>query len=175
MTLPHIIRVIGVPRSGTAFASMLLQLYPDCNAYHEMAAYDKNWKKVICENDADYVADCNTYGFLPEAFIPSSVNIFLNRDKWESRRSAEVALGLRLDEHKFGELHSLANMWAIRHDAVILDQGEIFTMEGMEKLWTAAFGEFIHFPHTKAAQLLRLNIQVNEPKKMVYEGRVFEV
>lgn len=173
MTQPHTIRVVGVPRSGTAFASMLLQLYPECNAYHELAAYNTNWKKVITDNDADIVADCNTYGFLEQAFIPSNVKVFLQRDKWTSRRSVEMACKVIMDQKKYDTMYSLATMWSIKNDAHIFEDGEIFTIKGMERLWHLAFGEYVDFPTEKAEQLLRLNVQVNHPEKIVYEGREF--
>lgn len=164
MTLPHIIRVIGMPRSGTAFASMLLALHPDCMSYHELASYDKDWKNTIAGNEADIVADCNTYGFLNEAKIDASVLIYLDRNAKGSRDATFKSTGHDLTLQQLENARKMMQKWAIENDAFIMNKGEVFTLDGMHRLWSVAFGDHVEFPKEKAVELKKLNIQHHNPK-----------
>lgn len=175
MTTPHIIRVVGMPRSGTAFASMVLNLHPDCIAYHELAAYDKNWKEILLENEADMVADCNTYGFLHEAEIPVSVLIYLDRNAEDSCKASIKATGHELTVQQFINLHRMMGQWALDNNAYVMSEGTIFTLDGMEILWKTAFGNHVEFPIEKAAELLKLNVQHHKPSIRFGKGVRFEV
>lgn len=175
MTSPHIIRVVGMPRSGTAFASMLLNLHPDCIAYHELVAYDPNWKNTIENSDHEYVADCNTYGFLHDANIPCSVRIYLDRDAKSSHKASEKAFLKKIDYQKLENMRKMANKWAIDNRAYVVKQGGIFTLEGMHDVWRVAFGEFVPFPMDKCMELLKLNVQHHDSYVKFGEGVVFKL
>lgn len=164
MTIPHIIRVVGMPRSGTAFASMLLALHCDCISYHELASYDKDWRNTISNNEADLVADCNTYGFMHEAQIPANVLIYLDRNATSSWRASVDATGNDLSVQQFVNVRGMMQKWAIEKEAFVMNEGIIFTLEGMELLWTTAFGNHVPFPKEKAMELLKLNVQHHNPK-----------
>lgn len=175
MITPHIIRVIGMPRSGTAFASMLLALHPDCVSYHELAADDKNWKMTITENESDYVADCNTYGFLEEAVIPHTVLIYLDRNPVASLESTLKATHHKLELRQFEQLHQRLTKWALDNDAFVMNEGEVFSLDGMLKLWVTAFGSHVEFPHYKVEQLEKLNIQHKNPQIVFGKDGGFEL
>jgi hypothetical protein len=175
MTHPHIIRVIGMPRSGTAFASQVLAMHPDCIAYHELASYDKDWRNTIANNEADLVADCNTYGFMHEAQIPASVLIYLDRSAEGSCEASIRATGHELTIQQFTNLRRMMEQWALYNNAYVMSEGVIFTLDGMEMLWKTAFGNHVEFPKEKAVELLKLNVQHHNPKIQFSKAGGFEV
>lgn len=153
-----------MPRSGTAFSSMLLALHCDCISYHELASYDKSWRETIANNEADLVADCNTYGFMHEAQIPANVLIYLDRNAKSSRDATFNSAGHDLTLQQLENTRKMMQQWAIEKEAFVMNEGIIFTLEGMELLWTTAFGNHVPFPKEKAVELLKLNVQHHNPK-----------
>ena len=163
MTLPHIIRIVGMPRSGTAFASQVLSLHPDCIAYHELASYDKGWREVLTNSEFDFVVDSNTYGFLNDAKLDCAVLVYLDRNATDSFWSSVRATGNELTVQQFINVRKMMEQWALDSGAFIMSEGEIFTLSGMEKLWKVAFGDHVEFPMQKAVELLKLNVQHHKP------------
>jgi len=162
----HLIQLTALPRSGTAFASMLFQLHPDVIAYHELATYDKQWRRTILSNQADVVADCSTYGFLPDAEmeVPYDVerhHVFLHRPLEESHRAAEIATKKEIDAEFYDFLGREAVKWVHKHLALVMKKGEIFTVDGCIKLWGYCFTE--PPPVDKIRELIKLNIQHKDP------------
>lgn len=163
MTLPHIIRIVGMPRSGTAFASQVLSLHPDCIAYHELASYNKEWREILTNSEFDFVVDSNTYGFLTQAKLDCAVLVYLDRGAVDSCEASIRATGHELSVMQFVNVRRMMEQWALQNNAYIMSEGEIFTLNGMEKLWKVAFGDHVEFPIQKAVELLKLNVQHHKP------------
>ncbi len=155
--MKKLITVTGLPRSGTAFVSMLLQLHPDCIAYHELAAYDRDWRKTIMDNKADIVADCNTYGFMPEASMPSDRMVYIMNDPWRSRKSAEIACRKNIDIDMIMALEVIAKDWVDSNEVFVIRRDDVFTVGGCIALWQYCLGGPI--PMDKIEQLVKLNVQ----------------
>lgn len=159
MTHPHIIKIVGMPRSGTGFAATILGLHPYCMSYHELAAYDKNWKRTLMNNGCDYVVDATTYGHLEQATIPHTVAIYLNRDAASSHEASKIAFQKPMDPVLFDRLHLDGLAWVIKNDAEFFNTGEVFTLAGMKRLWELSYANNLEFPTDKMIQLQKMNIQ----------------
>ena len=156
-----IITVTGLPRSGTAFVSMLLNMHPDCVAYHELAAYDRNWRTTIVDNYWDIVADCNTYGFMPEAWIRSDRRVMIDSDPLQSHVSSEIACRKLIDPDVMPGLRVMLEHWRDRYDPMVIQRNDVFTFEGCVAIWEYCFGKPV--PYQKIEQLIKLNVQHKDP------------
>lgn len=156
-----IITVTGLPRSGTAFVSMLLNLHPDCVAYHELAAYDRDWKRTIEDSYYDYVADCSTYGFMPDAWLRSSKRIMIDSDPIQSHVSSEIACRKLIDPDTMPALRQMLEDWRDRFNPMVIHRNEVFTFDGCVAIWEHCFGKPV--PYDKIEQLVKLNVQHKDP------------
>lgn len=111
-------------------------------------------------NGYECVADCSTYGYLPEANMPSDIRILIANDPNKSHYSSEKLLNTTLDRSTFYALDEQSRRWARNTDALIIETPRIFTVSGCRDLWTYCFYE--PFPEQKVRQLLKLNIQHHE-------------
>jgi hypothetical protein len=155
--MEKLITVTGLPRSGTAFVSMLLQLHPECMSYHELAAYDRDWVSTILDNEADIVADCSTYGFMPEARMPSYKRVMIDSDAVQSKRSAEIACRKDISLDDIIALQVLLYQWQDRYKPFVIDRNQVFTVEGCCDIWEYCFNGSA--PVEKIQQLVKLNVQ----------------
>jgi len=170
-----LITVTGLPRSGTAFVSMLLNLHPDCMAYHELAAYRKDWRDVLTthEFDADYIADCNTYGYLREYDVVPDKRIYIISSPAQSHRSSELACKKKIEPHLMINLSRIGELWAIENECFVIDRKKVFTLEGCRDIWTYCFDD--PFPDYKVKELIKLNIQQHNAHVHFGEGSKFEL
>ena len=168
-----LITVTGLPRSGTAFVSMLLNLNEFCVAYHELAVYDKNWRERLTLYETAYVGDCSTYGFLEKAQMASDVRIYIASDVVQSFESATVACRKELDIDAMYKLRDMADEWAVEHEAMVINRYDVFTLEGCREIWKTCFEEPMH--DEKVEQLIKLNIQHHEPHIRFGKGTVLEL
>lgn len=159
--MEKLITVTGLPRSGTAFVSMLLQMHPDCVAYHELAAYDRNWRTTLFDNWWDIVADCNTYAFMPEAWIRADKMIMIESDVVQSHVSSEIACRKLIDPELMPTLKVLLDKWRDRFDPMVIRRNDVFTFEGCVAIWEYCFGKPV--PYHKIQQLVKLNVQHKDP------------
>lgn len=159
-----IITVTGLPRSGTAFVSNLLQMHPECIAYHELASYDKNWRETIINNPFKYVADCCTYGFLDAAKLETDrpiKQIYIKSYPKQSHKSAQVACKKEISLELIQGLHYMALEWADINQPLIVERDAVFTEDGCAMIWHYCFGTPI--PFMKIAELVKLNVQHKDP------------
>lgn len=159
--MEKLITVTGLPRSGTAFVSMLLQMHPDCVAYHELAAYDRNWRTTLFDNWWNIVADCNTYAFMPEAWIRADRMIMIESDIVQSHVSSEIACRKLIDPDLMPALKVLLDKWRERYDPMVIQRNDVFTFEGCVAIWEYCFGKPV--PYHKIQQLVKLNVQHKDP------------
>lgn len=161
--MTHIL-VTGLPRSGTAFISQLLALHPDCISYHEMAAYGTDWRSTISHSPYRFVADCNTYGYMPEYSVTPDRTVWLSVNPEQSRQSAAKAIGREITKEWYDNLTQIAQNWLDSHAPLFINSGEMFTLSGCNQIWDYCFGRPGHlpdrpFPTTKVQQLIKLNVQ----------------
>lgn len=175
-----LIQVVGTPRSGTAFLSVMLSLCPNCIGYHELAASGPNWKFTIKQalQNWQYVADCTTYGFLPKAVVKDSIKLYIPQDVEQSRLKCAEAFGYEPDAHNFHALDKMAKNWAREWNPLTIPAEELFTFGNMLKIWKHCFQGHEPFPGQKVEQLLKQQIQRMNPEvvfgKDVLVGREHE-
>jgi hypothetical protein len=162
--MTNLITLTGLPRSGTAFCSMLFNLHPDCIAYHELASYDTKWRQTLTNSPYRYVADCSTYGFMPDAMMDSYRRIYIVHDAHRSRYAAEIATQKEVPLGLILKLSEIGSDWAVEENAFVIMREDVFTLRGMQSIWDICFSE--DFPFLKATELLKLNVQHhNIPEK----------
>jgi len=166
-----LITITGLPRSGTAFLSMLCQLHPDCLSYHELAAFDTDWKNTILNSEADIVCDCNTYGYLRQAELPSDKRVYITSHPSQAHRSSEIACKKKIDPQLLINLNRIGEKWALEKGAYVIDRKKVFTLEGCREIWLYCFDDY--FPVEKVEAMLRLNIQQHQPDVICADGKKF--
>lgn len=147
--------VTGLPRSGTAFISTLLNLHPECIAYHELAAYDLQWREAILNSPYEYVSDCSTYAHLSDIHYDKVV--YIEYDHERSKERTEIALNKRFTS--FENIDRDMREWVFKRDHLNVSREMVFTIDGMKRIWEYLFTDT--FPIDRAEVLLRLNIQVH--------------
>lgn len=162
------IQIVGLPRSGTAFASVLLMLHPDCIGFHELASTDENWDKTLLDagDRYRYVVDSTTYGHFARQSVPFSRRIVLTRNHKESADDCTAHFKHDVEEGTMGTLLAILNQWAEDNADLTLDHYQLFTLEGMKALWEAAFKGDMPFPADKAKLLALQNIQRHRPDEV---------
>lgn len=170
-----LITVTGLPRSGTAFVSQLLQLHPHCLAYHELAAYRKDWREALKEYkwEADFVADCNTYGYLKEYDVIPDKRVYIQSSPSQSHQSSEIACKKKIDPQLMINLARIGEIWSQENDCLVIDRKKVFTLEGCRDIWMYCFDQF--FPDYKVKELVKLNIQQHNAHVHFGEGSKFEL
>jgi len=171
--MEKLITVTGLPRSGTGFVSMLLQMHPECMSYHELASYGTDWREVILNNESDIVADCSTYGFLDNAQLPSNVRIFIESDVEQSCKSSEIACRKPIDLDVMRGFQIMAYEWAEANNAMLIWRDDVFTVHGCARIWRCAFGE--RPPYEKLAEFVKFNVQHKNPHLQFGDHRIFHI
>ena len=171
--MEKLITVTGLPRSGTAFVSMLLNLHPDCVSYHELASYGTDWRDVILENESDIVADCSTYGFMENAQLDSDVRIFIESNAEQSWSSSEKACRKTIPIETIQALEIMAYEWVEKYDPMIILRENVFTVHGCARIWRHCFGGPV--PYQKIAELVKLNVQHKDPHIQFSNERIFRI
>lgn len=170
-----LITITALPRSGTAFLSMLLSLHPDCLAYHELAAYRRDWREVLkdSELDADYIVDCNTYGFLKQYDVIPNKKVYIVNSPASAHFASEKACRKKIDPQLMINLARLGEDWSKEGNCLVLEKKEVFTLEGCRKVWLHCFDDI--FPDLKVKELVKLNIQHHNAHVIFGENSKFEL
>ncbi len=120
------------------------------------------------------MADCNTYGFMPQAQMSTDRAVYIQNIPIKSKISAEEAckkpVSIRLLEDQYDQ----GLFWAKENNALVLHRDRVFTMEGCEKIWYHCF-EQTYFPVHKVTELLKLNIQHHNPHIVFGENAKLEL
>lgn len=166
-----LITVTGLPRTGTAFVSMLLALNPDCISYHELASYDADWRNTVML--PSICADCNTYGYLPEYDVEPDKRVYIVGNIQNSHRSAEKACQRVIPFSRMYDLWDAGSTWAAFNDCFVIGRGDVFTVGGCENIWRYCFDT--EPPTEKIRQLVKLNIQHHNAHIQFGEGKTFKL
>lgn len=171
-------QITALPRSGTAFLTVLMNLAPNCLAMHELFATDLNWKQTAYllgksyGGEARLFCDVGTYQFMPLASIPDSIKVYVRQDPDRSRERTKTAFGY--DPGSYGGLSDVAERWAHQNKALIVEQSDLFTLPTLRTIWRHC-NPAVTFPESKAAILLGMEIQrMNGDKvfaKDAHQGR----
>jgi hypothetical protein len=160
-----IIQLTGLPRSGTAWCSTLLNLNPDCVAYHELAAWDPNWRETLRSAKTPFVADCSTTGYLHGAVIEEARKVAVIRDAdhcFASSRRIRPDL-TKEDFDQLVDQHAFHCTYFISGDVWFED---LFTVAGATKLWRICFERNPSREEAlKIKELVRLRIQNAHPEE----------
>ena len=148
--------------------SVLFSLENDCIGLHEQGATDSNWKKSIEDyrNRYKYVADCSTYGYLPKAIVHDSVKVYVKKDAESSAKECTERFGYEVHLPSVQMLREYADKWASSHSVMTIEEGELFKVDTLRRIWIHCFHNERAFPEEKAARLITMNIQRHEPEKV---------
>lgn len=168
-----IITISGLPRSGTAFLGNFLAQREDAIAFHELAAYDKNWREtLISEQDKfKYVINSCTYGHHKGGYIKSDYCIWINNHPEESFRAAQEMNG---DISFYEKSYKAGRVWV--HEAqkegsefLWTTKKGVFSAHGLGYLWRFVYGETPDI--MKVTTALRLKVEHDKDQIMDYENR----
>ncbi len=161
-------QIIGLPRSGTAFLSALLNLCPDCVCFHELPATERDWKGVIARAREHWpvVGESGTYGWTPKAIIPESRKVYVRRDWRQSRSRFAAAARWAPSEPIYEALAESVENWAKEHGALQVDFAAPFPRETLARIWAHCLGPDRLFPEEKAALQAAMNVQRASPEKI---------
>lgn len=157
-----IAQIAALPRSGTAFLTVMLNLAPNCLAFHELMVTDEGWKSTLrglalrSEGSQQVYGDVGTYQFAPGAMIEGSEKVYVRQDHEQSRERVKKAFGY--DPGSFKHLSEIAEKWADTHDALVIEHDELFDRISLGRIWRRC-NPWSEFPEEKVAVLLQMNIQ----------------
>lgn len=161
-----IIQITGLPRFGSAFMSVIFSLREDSIGVHEEGTFDPDWMQTIdkLRDKYAYVADCCTYGCFHKSTQPKGPKVYVVHDAKLSANECEDRFGYPVDVQSFEALKWVGLDWAAQHDALVVHQSELFTIESQRAIWSHCYGEDDSFPLEKVRRLLTLNIQRHKPE-----------
>ena len=171
----QLIQITGLPRSGTAFVATFLALHPECVSFHELITKNENYRNKLAELNKihKFVIDSSTYGFLPSCTFEQSKKVYLSRNIWESKKSAEVALNVPIDEKVYFDYLWKIKQWKTKYNPLVIKFEELFEKETLKKIWLYCFGSEEYFMDEKAEHFIDMNIQTNHPE-VIFEKEIFE-
>ena len=148
--------------------SVLFSLEDDCLGLHEQGATDPNWKQSIEEYRTryKYVADCSTYGYLPKAVVHDSIKVYVKKDAKASAKECTERFGYEVDADSLSNIREYADQWASLNGVMTVEDGELFKLDTLRRVWVHCFKNERAFPEEKAARLITMNIQRHEPEKV---------
>jgi len=148
--------------------SVLFSLEADCLGLHEQGATDPDWKRSIEKYRMryKYVADCSTYGYLPKAVVHDSIKVYVKKDAEASAKECTERFGYEVHLPSVQMLRQYADDWASSNSVMTIDEGELFKLDTLRRVWVHCFQNERAFPEEKAARLETMNIQRHEPEKV---------
>lgn len=152
-------QICALPRSGTAFLTVLMNLGPSCIAFHELIVSDLHWKDTL-ESYSDYpgiVCDVGTYQFLPKASISDSRKVYIRQDPHESARRASAAFGYQVSPSEMRKAAELADRWCEEWNPLIIEQAHLFNLSSLRSVWEWC-NQTDPFPQRKVEVLLQMRI-----------------
>jgi hypothetical protein len=169
--MSELIQVFGLPRSGTAFISTMLNFNPRCIAFHELYEKHPEPDKAIARmlKAYDHVADCNTHGWLMKDYRPGNVRICIRRDTKSSVVATQRKLKLPLDERKWDYYATKLDEWAMESGAMVVYYEHLFKLDTLGAIWDFCFHGNDLFPMYKVNELMYLNVQMNDLSNIVSE------
>ena len=148
--------------------SVLFSLEADCLGLHEQGANDPDWKRSIEKYRMryKYVADCSTYGYLPKAVVHDSIKVYVKKDAEASAKECTERFGYEVDADSLSNIREYADQWASLNGVMTVEDGELFKLDTLRRVWVHCFKNERAFPEEKAARLITMNIQRHEPEKV---------
>ena len=157
-----LLNVFGLPRSGTAFVSTMLNLNPRCIAYHELYEKTPQYHQTIARmlRAYSFVADCNTHGWLTKYPMPASKTVVVWRDPKQSFQATQKRIGQPLDAPSWDWCARKLEQFSKNEDVMVVYYENLFSLHTMGTIWDYLFSGTELFPVYKVANLLELNIQM---------------
>lgn len=148
--------------------SVLFSLEPDCLGVHEEGATNPKWFTHVSElvEQWPFVAECSTYGYLGKASRQGSTKVYIRKNAEESRIECAQRFGFEIPERGFDALLSVAEEWAEREGALVIDGYKLWNVDTLRLIWEHCFNGERAFPEEKVKRLVTLNIQRHEPEKV---------
>ena len=149
-------QLAGLPRSGTAWLSAVLNYAPDVMCVHEPV--DLNVPVPVDGFRSMGVA--GSHLLVPEyRDMPSDLRVFISRSPRESNKSLErLGLGLGLGEGMFHRMEDLGYEYADMCD-IIIPFGKLFQIGTVFDLWYKVSNADL--PTDKIMAMMNMNVQRN--------------
>lgn len=166
-----ICQITALPRSGTAFVATMMNLAPNCLAFHELFATDKSWSATLRAYALrdfwpnQVICDVGTYQYLPKATIEESRKVYIRQHSERSRRHAEKAFGYTISEADAASWSDAAEKWVEKYHPLVIENSELFCLSSLEKIWRYC-NPAQPFMREKVKLLLQMNIQRLNPEKV---------
>lgn len=163
-SLPDNIHILGMPRSGTAFVSAVLNLHPSCICFHEPAAAP-GWKRKMADAGCgvQYIGTADTIsGMYPQFTLPHSRCVYLRRPFDESLKSIQRIHFMAGESlQKVSEANE---QWATDRNALIVENP--FEAKALRAIWNHVFRETLQADQSQRLErFITLNIQRHAPKE----------
>lgn len=165
MDATNLVLIGSMPRSGSAWLANALSLHPDALFLHEGIVKCVNPIQWLELSEYSIVGDIGTHCMFPNLDRVKAKRVYLSRNKNEVILSAQKFLDLDEGtvEDAVDEIEALADKWCHRFEPYLINYTELFTKEGLTKLWDFIFNEPPEWD--KLSQAISLNIQAQKPSQ----------
>lgn len=151
--------VAGMPRSGTAWTSIMLSLCPAAYCLHEGERHHRDGLLDHLRGREEFFAgDSAPTACSPKFDYIQARRVCIMRPLEEVIPATDKALhGLVSEDAIRSHLREL-QAWAVRHSTLLVEFKDLFTLEGSRKVWNHVLpGEY--FPEDKVAALIRVRVE----------------
>lgn len=162
----ELIQITGLPRSGTAFMSVLMSMHPQCISYHELIAKSENFRSELVESQKKhkYVVDSSTVGYMENCVFEGSKKIFINRSASESLKSVKNAGFNDVNPYFYEEIVKKIESWKSKYEILEVKYENLFNPETLKSVWVYAFGSDEYFVHEKVVNMCDMRIEIVNPE-----------
>lgn len=162
----ELIQITGLPRSGTAFMSVLMSMHPQCISYHELIAKSEDFRNDLTDSlkRHKYVVDSSTTGYMESCVFESSKKIYINRTASESLKSVKNAGFNDVNPYFYDELAKKIESWKLKYEVLEVKYENLFNPETLKSIWVYAFGSDEHFVTEKVMNMCDMRIEIVNPE-----------
>lgn len=157
--------VSGMPRSGTAWVSALINLCPAAYCLHEgEAQYRDGLIRHLQCRDEFYAGDSAPLALAAKFDHLTARRVAILRPLDEVQAAAKIALHGLVSKDQINYHYRDLMTWIARHDPLRIAFDELFTLAGAAKVWEHLLPRE-YFPEDKIAILIRNRVTQVIPDK----------
>lgn len=147
--------VSGMPRSGTAWVSALINICPAAYCLHEgEAQYREGLVRHLQCRDEFYAGDSAPTALAAKFDGLSARRVAILRPLDEVQAATKIALHGLVSEDAVNSHYRDLQTWISRHSPLLIAFDELFTLAGAAKVWEHLLPRE-YFPEDKIAILIR--------------------
>jgi hypothetical protein len=98
--------------------------------------------------------------------VHDSIKVYIKKDAESSAKECAERFGYEVHLPSIQGLREYADKWAASNNVMTIEDGELFKMDTLRRIWVHCFNSERNFPEEKAARLVTMNIQRHEPEKV---------